>query len=90
MANAPMPNPENTLADGDPGDDTANRYRFQWTWAAIMCCKLLDDSEDVEEVFCEHHEDVLLGGDHNSGPHSCRQRCQIGLSSGWRSLSSWP
>ena len=21
---------------------------------------LLDDTQDVEEVFCEHHEDVLL------------------------------
>lgn len=60
MADAPFPSPENTLACGDPGDETANRYRFQWTWAAIVCCMLLDDTEDIEEVFCEHHEDVLL------------------------------
>lgn len=60
MADAPIPNPENTVARGDPGDETANRYRYQWTWAAIVCCMLLDDSEDVVEVFCEHHEDVLL------------------------------
>ncbi len=48
------------MAVGDPGDDTANRYRFQWTWAAVVCCMLLDDTVDVQEVFCEHHEDVLL------------------------------
>ncbi len=59
MADAPILSPENTVAD-DPGDETANRYRFQWTWAAVVCCMLLDDTEDVQEVFCEHHEDVLL------------------------------
>jgi hypothetical protein len=52
--------PENLLAQGDPGDATSNRYRFQWTWAAVVCCMLLDDTQDVQEVFCEHHEDVLL------------------------------
>lgn len=60
MSNAPIPSPETTVAGGDPGDETANRYRFQWTWAAVVCCILLDDTEDVQEVFCEHHEDVLL------------------------------
>lgn len=60
MSDAPLPSPENTLACGDPGDETANRYRFQWTWAAVVCCMLLDDTEDIEDVFCEHHEDVLL------------------------------
>jgi hypothetical protein len=60
MADAPIPSPENTLAHGDPGDETANRYRFQWTWAAVVCCMLIDDTQDIEEVFCEHHEDVLL------------------------------
>lgn len=60
MAASPTPSPEDTLARGDPGDETANRYRFQWTWAAVVCCMLLDDTEDIAEVFCEHHEDVLL------------------------------
>lgn len=60
MAVAAIHSPEITVAHGDPGDETANRYRFQWTWAAIVCCMLLDDSVDVQEVFCEHHEDVLL------------------------------
>jgi hypothetical protein len=60
MADAPNPSPEEVLAQNDPGDETANRYRFQWTWAAVVCCMMLDETEDVEEVFCEHHEDVLL------------------------------
>ncbi len=60
MADDSTPTPENVLARGDPGDETANRYRYQWTWAAVVCCMLLDDTEDVDEVFCEHHEDVLL------------------------------
>lgn len=60
MADDPYPTPEDTLAQDDTGDVTADRFRFQYTWAAVVCCMLLDDTEDVEEVFCEHHEDVLL------------------------------
>lgn len=60
MANDLSPSPEDRLALGDPGDETANRYRFQWTWAAVVCCMLLDENQDVQEVFCEHHEDVLI------------------------------
>lgn len=55
-----VPAPDAIPATGDPGDDTARRYRYQWTYAAIVCCMLLDDTEDVAEVFCEHHEDVLM------------------------------
>lgn len=54
------PTPDQVLANGDPGDETALRYRYQWTYAAIACCLVLDDTEDTIEVFCEHHEDVLL------------------------------
>lgn len=60
--------PENVIAIGDPGDETASRYRFQWTYAAIVCCMLLDESEDITEVFCEHHEDVLIK--HADGSYS--------------------
>jgi hypothetical protein len=52
--------PDRTITPNDPGDDTARRYRFQWTWAAIVCCMMFDDTQDVVEVFCEQHEDVLL------------------------------
>jgi hypothetical protein len=52
--------PDQLLSLGDPGDETARRFRFQNTYAAIVCCALLDDTQDAVEVFCEHHEDVLL------------------------------
>lgn len=60
MPDHPTPPPDTVRATGDPGDDIGRRYRYQWTYAAILCCMLLDDTEDVTEVFCEHHEDVLL------------------------------
>lgn len=52
--------PDQVLATNDPGDETARRYRFQYAWSAIVCCALLDDTQDVIEVFCEHHEDILI------------------------------
>lgn len=55
-----VPTPINVQAADDPGDDTARRFAFQWTYAAIQACSIFDDSMDVLEVFCEHHEDVLL------------------------------
>lgn len=44
----------------DPGDDTASRFRYQWCYAAILCCGLLDTTLRVSEIFCEHHEDILV------------------------------
>lgn len=55
-----VPTPINVQAADDPGDDTARRFAYQWTYAAILACSVFDDSMDVREVFCEHHEDVLL------------------------------
>jgi hypothetical protein len=59
-----MPDAENTQIDSalstDVGDETSNRFRYQWALSAIICCMLLDQDEDVEEVFCEHHEDILV------------------------------
>jgi hypothetical protein len=60
MTDPTVPSPDSIPATGDPGDDTARRYRYQWTYAAIVCCLLLDEIDDVTEVFCEHHEDVLI------------------------------
>lgn len=60
MGDTTVPVPDTVPATGDPGDDTAFRYRYQWTYAAIVCCMLLDETEGVVEVFCEHHEDVLI------------------------------
>lgn len=52
--------PDISPATSDPGDETGRRFMYQWTYAAICCCSLLDDSVGLVEVFCEHHEDVLL------------------------------
>ena len=60
MISVQPPSPDDELSLNDPGDDVASRYRFQWTWAAIVSCMLLDDTQDVIQIFCEHHEDVLL------------------------------
>lgn len=60
MTESTISSPDTVLSTGDPGDETARRYRYQWTYAAIVCCLLLDDTEDAAEVFCEHHEDVLI------------------------------
>jgi hypothetical protein len=55
-----IPSPSATPSINDPGDDTARRFAYQWTYAGILICALLDDTLDVVEVFCEHHEDVLV------------------------------
>src|SRR5262252_3503635 len=60
MKDSRVPTPDEVVAIGDPGDETARRYRYQWTYAAIASCLILDDTEDTVEVFCEHHEDILL------------------------------
>jgi len=52
--------PDVVPATGDPGDEIARRFRYQWTYAAIICCLLLDETQGTHEVFCEHHEDVLV------------------------------
>lgn len=62
---------EHTVPVKDQGAETARRYRFQHTWAAIACCALFDQTRSVEEVYCEHHEDVLLR--HTDGTFSGHQ-----------------
>jgi hypothetical protein len=52
--------PDVVPATGDSGDEIARRFRYQWMYAAIICCLLLDETEGTHEVFCEHHEDVLV------------------------------
>lgn len=51
--------PSEALALNDPGDDVLRRFRYQITYAGILCLTMLD-SDDLEELFCEHHEDVLV------------------------------
>src|SRR5436190_6009086 len=71
MSSSSTPPPDETLGQDDPGDETARRFRSQWTWAAISCCAMLDDTDDVVEIFCEQHEDVLVK--HRDGKFSGHQ-----------------
>jgi Cap4, dsDNA endonuclease domain len=52
--------PDTVFVTDDPGDETGRRYRYQWSYASIVCCMLLDETLGVAEVFCEHHEDILI------------------------------
>ncbi|MEX2120221.1 MAG: dsDNA nuclease domain-containing protein [Pirellulales bacterium] len=56
--------PDRVQSADDPGDDTQRRFRYQATQAALLALSILDDDAQIEEIFCEHHEDILL-----------RQRC---------------
>lgn len=55
-----MNKPDLVLADGDPGDDMQRRIRYQNTYAAIMSLDLVSHSPQCNELFCEHHDDILL------------------------------
>ena len=44
----------------DPGGKVYQAYRYQSTYAAIRALEILIDASGVEEIFCEHHEDILL------------------------------
>src|SRR5262245_32648194 len=52
--------PATVLNASDPGDETQRRYRYQHVKTAHYLLALFDDTEGAEEVFCEHHEDVLI------------------------------
>lgn len=52
--------PEGIIDKSDPGSDVQLRFRYQATYAAILCLKLLEEDGDVELIFCEHHEDILI------------------------------
>ena len=52
--------PDTVLAEKDPGDETQKRFRYQAAVAAYFAVDLLTDTPDLKEVFCEHHEDILL------------------------------
>lgn len=60
MASDQNSSPEYEIALNDPGDEVTYRFRYQWSWAAILCCSLLDETMEADEIFCEHHEDVLI------------------------------
>jgi len=48
------PNPD------DPGDDTQRRFRYQNTYASILGILMTDESKKIKEIYCEHHDDILV------------------------------
>ncbi len=55
-----MPRPDEVLDKNDPGDDMQRRLRFQAARAVMLSLSILDDAAEVEEIFCEQYEDVLI------------------------------
>lgn len=52
------PDPGAVLDKTDPGADTQARFSYQHCFAALQCLRLL--SGQLEAVYCENHEDILL------------------------------
>lgn len=52
--------PDQILDTIDRGDDTQRRFRYQNSCACFISINMLNDDCTYEEVFCEHHEDILL------------------------------
>lgn len=58
--NENSPTPEKVLDIDDPGDDVRQRFLYQDICTAIFSVGLLSSSFEYEEIYCEHHEDILL------------------------------
>ncbi len=54
------PTPANSLPSEDVGAETGYRFGYQDAWAATLACALIDEPAEFTELFCEHHEDILL------------------------------
>lgn len=55
-----MNSPENSLSIKDKGDDIQRRFRYQNACACFISLNLLFEGCKFTEVYCEHHEDILL------------------------------
>jgi hypothetical protein len=51
--------PDKELSNHDIGDDINLRFRYQAAYAAKVALGILIEETQIEEVFCEHHEDIL-------------------------------
>jgi Cap4 dsDNA endonuclease len=52
--------PESTSPVEDAGADTQRRFRHQACYAAMLSLGLLEDNGPLEELYCEHHDDIVL------------------------------
>src|SRR5260370_27392155 len=56
----PTSTPDSVPPDEDVGADTQRRFRHQACYTAMLSLGLLDDDGPLEELYCEHHDDVIL------------------------------
>jgi hypothetical protein len=56
----PPLNPASTPPAEDVGADTQRRFRHQACYTAMLSLGLLNDEGPLKELFCEHHDDVIL------------------------------
>jgi hypothetical protein len=52
--------PSTSEPSEDVGAETGYRFTYQDSWAATLACSLLESVAEFVEIYCEHHEDVLL------------------------------
>lgn len=47
-------------APTDRGDETQERYRYQWAIGACLLAEGLSGNRDMQALWCEHHDDYLV------------------------------
>ena len=52
--------PASTSPAEDVGADTQRRFRHQVCYTAILSLGLLDEGGPLDELYCEHHDDVVF------------------------------
>lgn len=52
--------PAIVLSQSDHGDDMQRRLRYQATYTATIALGMLLEPAEIVEVYCEHHEDLLI------------------------------
>jgi hypothetical protein len=53
------PSPATIAAKGDPGDETARNYRYQYAYGVILLIAAKRGAVPYVALWCEHHEDFL-------------------------------
>lgn len=52
--------PDRMLSESDKGDEIQKRFRYQNEFSASLAIQMLFHETDIDEIFCEQHEDVLV------------------------------
>ena len=52
--------PDNIRDSSDVGDQIQRRFRYQAVYAAVIAIELLKENSELEKVYCEHHDDILV------------------------------